>query len=106
MADECRRYIIIRCITDLQVKDVVITTERLIREAGLGSADEVRLQSRPLVRHSPVRQASNRELRDFLYEDIYYNPAMSGPHRRSSRILADLFRRYLRQHEQLGSLAR
>ena len=36
LADECRRYFIIRCITDLQVKDVVTTTERLIRRGRRG----------------------------------------------------------------------
>ena len=106
LADECRRYSIIRCITDLQVKDVVITTERLIREAGVARADEVRLQPRPLVRHSPARQALNLELRTFLYKHLYYNPAVSGPHRRSRRILAELFNCYLQHHEQVGNLAR
>ncbi len=106
LADECRRYFIIRCITDLQIKDVVTTTERLVREAGVASADEVRLQSRALVRHSPARQTLNLELRTFLYKNLYYNPAVSGPHRRSHRILAELFRCYLQHHEQVGSLAR
>src|SRR6267142_897479 len=49
LPDECRRYFIIRCITDLQVRDVVATTEQLIRQAGVASADDVRLQPRPLV---------------------------------------------------------
>jgi dGTPase len=106
LADECRRYFIIRCITDLQVKDVVTTTERLIHEAGVASADEVRFQPRPLVRHSPARQALNLELRAFLYKNLYYNLAVSGPHRRSRRILEELFRCYLQHHEEVGSLAR
>jgi dGTPase len=106
LADECRRYSIIRCITDLQIKDVVTTTEQLIHEAGVASADEVRLQLRPLVRHSPTRQALNLELRTFLYKNLYYNPAVSGPHRHTRRILTDLFHRYLQHHEQIGSLAR
>jgi dGTPase len=106
LADECRRYSIIRCITDLQVKDVVTTTEQFIREAGVASADEVRLQPRPLVRHSPTRQALNLELRTFLYKNLYYNPAVSGPHRHTRRILTELFHCYLHHHQQIGSLAR
>jgi dGTPase len=106
LADECRRYIIIRCLTDLQVKDVVTTTERLIREAGVASADEVRRQPARLVRYSPRRCALNRELRKFLYRNLYYNPGVSGPHLRSRRILEELFQRYLEDHRQVGSLAR
>jgi dGTPase len=106
LADECRRYSIIRCITDLQVKDVVGTTERLIREAGVASADEVRLQPGRLVRYSIRRGVLNREFRKFLYKNLYYNPGVSGPHLRSRRILEELFQRYLEDHRQVGSLAR
>ena len=106
LADECRRYFIIRCITDLQVKDVVTTTERLVAEAGVASADDVRLQARPLVRYSPKRRALNQELRAFLYKNLYYNPAVNGPHRRSRQILDELFHCYLSHHHQVGSLAR
>jgi dGTPase len=106
LADECHRYCIIRCITDLQVKDVVTTTERLIRKAGVASADDVRLQSRRLVRYSPRRQALNLELRKFLYKNLYYNPVVNEPHLRSRRILEELFQRYHQDHQQVGGLAR
>src|SRR5690242_17709669 len=46
LPDEVRRYFIIRWIIDLQVKDVVTTTEQLIAKAGVRSADEVRLHPR------------------------------------------------------------
>jgi dGTPase len=106
LADECRRYFIIRCITDLQVKDVVTTTEKLIRKAGVASADEVRLQPRRLVRYSLRRRALNQELRQFLYKNLYYNPAVNEPHLRSRQILDELFHGYLQDHQQVGSLAR
>jgi dGTPase len=106
LADECRRYFIIRCITDLQVKDVVTTAESLVGEAGVQSADDVRLQPRPLVQYSPKRRALNQELRAFLYRNLYYNPAVNSPHRRSRQILEELFHCYLKRHDQVGSLAR
>ena len=106
LADECRRYFIIRCITDLQVKDVVTTTEQLIRKAGVASAEDVRRQPKALVQYSPRRRALNLELRKFLYSFLYHNPAVNGPHRRSRRILEELFHCYLEHHDQVGSLAR
>jgi dGTPase len=106
LADECRRYIIIRCITDLQVKDVVTTTEELIRKAGVGSADDVRREPRRLVRYSPRRRALNQELRKFLYTNLYYNPVVNEPHLHSRRLLEELFQRYLQDHQQVGGLAR
>src|SRR5438876_3511543 len=66
LPDECRRYFIIRCMIDGQVKDVVNSTEALILQAGVKSADEVRLQPKPLVQYSPRRRELNLELRKFL----------------------------------------
>ena len=106
LADECRRYFIIRCIIDLQVTDVVITTETLIRKAGVATADEVRLQAKSLVQYSPRRRELNLELRQFLYKNLYYNAAVKAPHLRSRRILEELFAHYLDHHEAMGGQAR
>jgi dGTPase len=106
LADECRRYFIIRCIIDLQVKDVVTTTEAMIDKAGVASADAVRLQPRPLVRYSPERRAQNVELRNFLYKNLYFNPVVNQPHIRARRVLEELFKHYLAHHGEVGSQAR
>jgi dGTPase len=106
LPDECRRYFIIRCIIDLQVKDVVGTTEQHILESEVNSADRVRLQPKPLVQYSPERRKLNLELRDFLYKNLYYNPTVNEPHIRARRILEELFRYYTSHHAALGTLAR
>src|SRR5271165_7126774 len=48
LPDESRRYFTIRTIIDMQIRDVVETSERLIEKAGVRSADEVRLCARAL----------------------------------------------------------
>lgn len=72
MPDECRRYFIIRCIIDEQVTDVVEHTERRILDTDVRTADDVRLQSKAIVQYSPKRRALNLELRDYLYDNLYY----------------------------------
>src|SRR6202012_3496097 len=62
LAEEARRYIIIRTIIDMQIKDVVFTSEKLLAKAGVKSADDVRLHARALVQHSPERRELNLEL--------------------------------------------
>src|SRR5262245_53604810 len=69
-APDARRYFIIRCIIDDQVTDVVTTSEKLIQDAAVTSADEVRLHSKPLVRYSPERRDLNLELREYLYRNL------------------------------------
>jgi dGTPase len=106
LADESRRYFIIRCIIDMQVKDVVETTEKKIFAAGVQSADDVRLQPKPLVMYSPERRELNLELRDFLYKNLYYNPVVHQPNLRAVRMLDDLFNYYLKHMDQIGEHAR
>ena len=106
LSDECRRYFIIRCIIDMQVRDVVETTEKHIARAGVKSADEVRLQSRPLVQYSPARRDLNLELREYLYQNLYYHPVVHGPNMRAVRMLEDLFKYYLENLSQVGEQAR
>lgn len=106
LPDECRRYFIIRTIIDLQVKDVVETAWRHLEDSGVKSADEVRQQPRPLVAYSETRRAENLELRDYLYRNLYYNPAVNEPHLRAGRVLEDLFRHYLEHPGEMGELTR
>ncbi|MCX8089796.1 MAG: deoxyguanosinetriphosphate triphosphohydrolase [Verrucomicrobiae bacterium] len=106
LPDECRRYFIIRTITDSQIRDVVQTSEKLIEQAGVRSADEVRQWPRPLVQYSPERRRENLELRRYLYRNLYFNPEVSGPNTRAVRVLEKLFAFYLEHPEQMSRQAR
>ncbi len=106
LPDECRRYYIIRTIIDQQIRDVVENSERLIEAAGVYSADDVRLRPKKLVQYSPERRALNRELRRYLYRNLYYNPVVNQPHLRAKRLLQDLFHYYLKHPAKIGGQAR
>jgi dGTPase len=106
LPDECRRYFTIRCIIDMQVKDVVKTTELNIRKSGIRTVDDVRLHRKPIVGYSPGRRKQNLELRDYLYKNLYYNPIVHEPNSRAVRMLEDLFKYYLDHPGQLGDSTR
>jgi dGTPase len=106
LPDECRRYFIIRCIIDMQVKDVVTTTEKLLGKAGVRTVDDVRLQPKALVQYSPKRRELNLELRDYLYKNLYYNPVVHQPNLRAIRMLEELFRYYLKHPNEIGAQSR
>jgi len=103
---ESRRYYIIRCIIDEQVKDVVLNTEQHLRQRGVTSADDVRRQAKPLVRYSSELRRHNLELRKYLYQNLYYNPEVHEPNRRAVRMLEELFRFYLDHPSRIGEQAR
>src|SRR5580692_333483 len=95
LADESRRYFIIRTIIDMQIRDLVNNSERLIQKAGVQSADEVRLHAKALVAHSPDRRKLNLELRKYLYKNLYYNPVVHDPNMRAVKLLEKLFQYFL-----------
>ncbi len=104
--DECRRYFTIRCIIDSQVKDVVATTERLISNSGVPSADEVRAWAKPLAQYSASGRRRNLELRDYLYANLYFNPIVHEPNVRAVRMLEELFHYYLEHPDEIGAQSR
>jgi dGTPase len=103
---ETRHYAIIRRLINSQVNDVVETSGRLIAEAGVQSADAVRLHDSDLIRYSDARRTANLELREYLYENLYYNPVVHKPNLRSIKLLEALFGHYLEHPEDIGSRSR
>jgi dGTPase len=106
LADESRRYFIIRTIIDLQIADVLATSERLILAAKVQSADEVRRFAKPLIQYSPERRKLNVELRKYLYKNLYFNAVVNEPHIRAKQLLKDLFGYYLKHPKEIGEHAR
>jgi dGTPase len=102
LPDECRRYFIIRTIIDMQIRDVVETSERLICAASVKSANEVRLFPKALVQHSRERRALNLELRKYLYKNLYFNEALRVPNQRALQLLETLFHFYLKHPKEIG----
>ena len=55
----------------------------------------MRLQENPLIQYSEERRATNLELREYLYANLYYNPEVHKPNQRGVKLLEALFAHYL-----------
>jgi dGTPase len=97
--------LIIRDIIDVQVQDVVATSAQSIMGAAVQSADEVRKQEAPLIRYSGDLFEANRELRRFLYQNVYYHPRVAEVNRRACEMLRKVFESYIVDPSQLGETA-
>src|SRR5436305_8173224 len=97
--------LIIRDIIDLEVQDVVTTSAQAIVDAGVQSADEVRKQQAPLIRYSDYLLEANRELRRFLYENVYYHPRVAAVNQRACEMLRKVFEAYVVDPDRLGEAA-
>jgi dGTPase len=97
--------LIIRDIIDVEVQDVVTTSAQSIVDVGVQSADEVRKQQSPLIRYSDDLLEANRELRRFLYQNVYYHPRVAEVNRRASEMLRKVFEAYVVEPDRLGEAA-
>ncbi|MGH7939670.1 MAG: deoxyguanosinetriphosphate triphosphohydrolase, partial [Limisphaerales bacterium] len=102
LPNECRRYFTIRTVIDMQIHDVVETSEPLILAASVNSANEARRYPRALIQHSPERRKLNLELRDYLYKNLYFNPVVHEPNMRAVKMVEDLFEHFLKNPNEIG----
>ncbi|MEP6686200.1 MAG: deoxyguanosinetriphosphate triphosphohydrolase, partial [Verrucomicrobiota bacterium] len=97
--------LIIREIIDVQVRDVIVTSARLIAESGVSSADDLRRQPMPLIRYSEDLLEANRALRRFLYKNVYYHPRVAEVNMKACEMLRCVFEAYVIAPNQLGDAA-
>lgn len=97
--------LIIRDIIDVQVCDVITTSAAAIAAAGLKSADDARRQQVPLISYSDDLLKANRELRRFLYKNVYYHPRVAEVNRRACEMLRSVFEAYVNEPTLLGDAA-
>jgi dGTPase len=58
-----------------------------------------------LIRYSDELTTANRELREFLYANVYYHPRVAEVNRRACEMMRSVFAAYLREPERLGDAA-
>lgn len=97
--------LIIRDIIDNEVHDLVATSAKSIGESAVQSADDVRQQPAALIRYSNELAESNRGLRRFLYQNVYYHPRVAEVNRRACEMLRRVFEAYLAHPDRLGDAA-
>ena len=97
--------LIIRDIIDVQVRDVITTSAETLAQSGVNSADEVRKQPIPLISYSEALFEANRELRRFLYQNVYYHPRVAEVNRLACEMLRAVFEAYVRTPNLLGEAA-
>ena len=59
----------------------------------------------PLVGYSEQLLAANRELRKFLYQNVYYHPRVAEVNRRACEMLRSVFEAYVLAPDLLGDAA-
>jgi dGTPase len=77
------------------VRDVLDETGRRVREAGVESAEDVRRAGQALAGFSEPVAAEERQLKAFLYANMYRSPPILAIQKEAGKVVAGLFAAYL-----------
>jgi len=85
-----RAQVVVALINRL-VTDLIETVARRVDTRGLASVEAVRGCPERLVQFSPELEKPKRELKKFLYDELYQHPQVLAMNERAVGILGDLF---------------
>jgi len=91
----------VKRVFDTLVGDLITNTRKRLEEAGAGSLDAIRRHPERLAAFSPPVEHERRLLKHFLYENLYFSPALEGEKEDAERIVGELFAHWMEEPDHL-----
>jgi len=85
---------LVRSQIGAMVNDVIAETRAAIAASGVASVGDVRAAREALVRFSPGMRAAERDLKRFMYANLYHHPRQLAAAESAGRVVAGLFAAY------------
>ena len=104
--DDLARHRIIRRLIGIEATDLIEATDGRIVESGASSVERIQLLPHNVIGFSDRLEAMNRQLKDFLYQNMYQHNRVVRMHRKAEKIVEDLFRAYTERPEILSQEVR
>lgn len=95
------RHRLIRRLIGLEVSEFVEHTSQNLRTSGIQSTKEVQELDYNIVGYSEEMHRRNRELKDFLYTNLYRHPRVYRMQVKAERVISDIFEAYLQEPAML-----
>ncbi len=92
--DDLTRHRLIRRLIGLEVSDLVTATDHRLRESGVRSVDELQRLAYNVIGYSEEMHRRNRQIKDFLYANMYRHHRVVRMAVKAERIITDLFEAY------------
>jgi dGTPase len=99
--DDIYRHRLIRRLIGIEVTDLVTTTGQKLRESGVGSVEELQRLPYNVIGYSEDMVRRNRQLKDFLYANLYRHHRVIRMAVKAERIIANLYTAYEMEPEML-----
>ncbi len=71
--------------------DLITNTGAGLKKARIETLADVRLQKERIVAFSPEVESERKQIKDFLYENLYYSPSLAGEKDDAEQIITKLF---------------
>lgn len=92
--DDLTRHRLIRRLIGLEVSDLIAATSHRLRESAVRSAEELQRLPYNVIGYSEDMHRRNRQLKDFLYAQMYRHHRVVRMAVKAERIISDLFHAY------------
>ncbi len=99
--DDITRHQIIRRLIHIQNLDVIHATSAAIETSGAQSREAIQRLPYAVVGHSEAFTRMNRQLKDFLYQNLYYHYRVMRMSVKAQRFLSDLFAAFVANPRQM-----
>jgi len=71
--------------------DLITSTQARLKQAGVESVEDVRQHQERIAAFSPEVEAERKQIKNFLYDNLYYSPSLADEKDDAERIVTDLF---------------
>ncbi len=95
--DDLSRHRLIRRLIGIEVNDLIQSIDRMIRRSGIRNVEELQKLPYNVVGFSEDMHRRNRELKDFLFKNLYNHYRVVRMSVKADRILEDLFQAYAQE---------
>jgi len=83
------------------VDDLISNTQARLQQARIQTLDDVRHHPERLAAFSPAVEAERKQSKDFLYENLYFSPALADEKDDAERVIGALFAFWMESPEAL-----
>ncbi len=99
--DEITRHRLIRRLIGIKVHDLTAATSARIEASGAGSPHELQQLGHNVIGWSDEMSAKNRQLKDFLYQNMYRHFRVVRMAEKAEKVITKLFEAYTSEPAQL-----
>jgi len=95
--DDLARHRLVRRLIGIETTDLIQSIDRMIRRSGIRNVDELQKLPYNVVGFSEDMHRRNRELKDFLYQNLYNHYRVVRMAVKAERILESLFETFIKE---------